>query len=283
MTTATTSADPVTAVRDWLDQNWDPDLTVAQWWERLGLAGWSAPTLPAESYGRGLSRSDAVAVAKAITDYGALNAPAGLGLLLAAPTITAHGTREQIDHYVRDIVTGQKAWCQLFSEPGAGSDLAGLSTRARPRRRRVDHQRAEGMDLARAERRPRDADCTHLSGRPQAQGDHLDGDRHAPATGRDRSAHRDDRARDVQRGVHDRCPGAARRGDRRPSTTDGRRPTRPSRTNAPDSAPAAERAERASPPARSPANSTDASATSSARRSRPDDRPARRSGGAGRC
>ena len=49
--------------------------------------------------------------------------------MLAAPTIAAHGTQEQIDLYVRDIVTGQKAWCQLFSEPGAGSDLAGLQTK----------------------------------------------------------------------------------------------------------------------------------------------------------
>ena len=54
----------------------------------------------------------------------------GSGLLLAAPTIATHGTQEQIDLYVRDIVTGAKAWCQLFSEPGAGSDLAGLTTRA---------------------------------------------------------------------------------------------------------------------------------------------------------
>ena len=41
-----------------------------------------------------------------------------------------HGTQEQIDTYVRDIVTGQQAWCQLFSEPGAGSDLAGLTAKA---------------------------------------------------------------------------------------------------------------------------------------------------------
>ena len=54
----------------------------------------------------------------------------GLGLLLAAPTIAAHGTQEQIDTMVRDIVTGQQAWCQLFSEPGAGSDLAGLTCKA---------------------------------------------------------------------------------------------------------------------------------------------------------
>ena len=84
--------DPVGAVRDWLEENWDPELTVAEWWERLGLAGWSAPTLPVESYGRGLSRSDAVAVAKAINEFGALGAPSGLGLLLAAPTIVTHGT-----------------------------------------------------------------------------------------------------------------------------------------------------------------------------------------------
>src|SRR5207237_7350581 len=75
-------------------------------------------------------RGDAVRVQDTIASFGALGAPAGLGLLLAAPTIATHGTQEQIDTYVRDIVTGQKAWCQLFSEPGAGSDLAGLSARA---------------------------------------------------------------------------------------------------------------------------------------------------------
>jgi alkylation response protein AidB-like acyl-CoA dehydrogenase len=63
-------------------------------------------------------------------EFGALGAPNGLGLMLAAPTIADKGTQEQIDTFVRDIVTGQRAWCQLFSEPGAGSDLAGLTTRA---------------------------------------------------------------------------------------------------------------------------------------------------------
>jgi alkylation response protein AidB-like acyl-CoA dehydrogenase len=117
-------------IRTWLAENWDPDLTVAEWWEKLGLAGWSAPTLPTTAYGRGLSRGDAVIVQQAISDFGALGAPGGLGLLLAAPTIAAHGTPEQIERYVRDIVTGQQAWCQLFSEPGAGSDLAGLQAKA---------------------------------------------------------------------------------------------------------------------------------------------------------
>ncbi|CAN5615853.1 acyl-CoA dehydrogenase [soil metagenome] len=128
--TDVTSTDVTSEITEWLQENWDPDLTVGQWWERLGLSGWAAPTLPENAYGRGLSRSDGVRVQKAISDFGALGGPGGLGLLLAAPTIATHGTQEQIDRYVRDIVTGQKAWCQLFSEPGAGSDLAGLQCRA---------------------------------------------------------------------------------------------------------------------------------------------------------
>jgi alkylation response protein AidB-like acyl-CoA dehydrogenase len=125
-----TSGDLIDELRAWLEQNWDPDLTVREWWERLGLAGWAAPGLPSHAYGRGLSRNDAVRVQNEIAEFGALGAPGGLGLLLAAPTIATHGTQEQIDHYVRRIVTGVDAWCQLFSEPGAGSDLAGLTTRA---------------------------------------------------------------------------------------------------------------------------------------------------------
>ena len=123
-------ADVIDELRAWLGENWDPDITVAEWWERLGLAGWAAPSLPENAYGKGLARNDAVRVSEAIGEHGALGPPGGLGLLLAAPTIAAHGTQEQIDLYVRDIVTGQKAWCQLFSEPVAGSDLAGLQTRA---------------------------------------------------------------------------------------------------------------------------------------------------------
>lgn len=127
---ATNSDSILEELRTWLTDNWDPDLTVAQWWEKLGLAGWAAPTLPTHAFGRGVARSVGVQIANEIQAFGAMGAPDGLGLLLAAPTIADHGTPEQIDLYVRDIVTGQKAWCQLFSEPGAGSDLAGLTTRA---------------------------------------------------------------------------------------------------------------------------------------------------------
>ncbi|HLI53933.1 MAG TPA: acyl-CoA dehydrogenase family protein [Acidimicrobiales bacterium] len=127
---STETRDAATEVKQWLAENWDPDLTVAEWWERLGLAGWAAPSLPPDCYGKGLSRAETVAVQETISEFGALGPPGGLGLLLAAPTIATHGTEEQKERYVRRIVTGQDAWCQLFSEPGAGSDLAGLSTKA---------------------------------------------------------------------------------------------------------------------------------------------------------
>ena len=126
----TAESDAVAEVKDWLAANWDPDLTVEAWWERLGDSGWAVPTWPVEWHGKGLSRSDGVQVQNAIAAFGALPAPGGLGLLLAGPTILVHGTDEQKTRYLRDIVTGKKGWCQLFSEPGAGSDLAGLNSRA---------------------------------------------------------------------------------------------------------------------------------------------------------
>ena len=117
-------------LHSFLESEWDPDLTVAAWWEKLGTEGWSAPAWPEAHYGRGLSPADAGRVARAIAEFGALGAPGGLGLLLAGPTIVTHGNDEQKKVWLRDIVTGQKGWCQLFSEPGAGSDLAGLNSKA---------------------------------------------------------------------------------------------------------------------------------------------------------
>src|SRR5437660_8269263 len=96
-----TNRDVTAEVNAWLEENWDPDLTVAEWWERLGTSGWAVPTWPVESFGKGLSRPEGVRVQQVITDFGALGAPGGLGLLLAGPTIYTHGNDEQKATYLR--------------------------------------------------------------------------------------------------------------------------------------------------------------------------------------
>ncbi len=117
-------------VQDWLTASWDPGLTVDAWWKEVAAAGWTAPHLAPEQGGRGLGRRSQVVVRSAFAKFGALLPPGGLGLLMAAPTILTQGTQDQIDRLVPPILEGQVNWCQLFSEPGAGSDLAGLTTRA---------------------------------------------------------------------------------------------------------------------------------------------------------
>ena len=116
-------------VEAWLDANWDADLSVRQWWKRLADAALSYPQLDAP-YGRGYTREQASAVFAALRAKGAMGPPAGVGTFLALPTILAHGRAEQIERFVRPLIEGAQSWCQLLSEPGAGTDLAGLQTRA---------------------------------------------------------------------------------------------------------------------------------------------------------
>jgi len=88
---------------------------------------------PAGLGGQGLPRSFQAAVDAEFAAAGAPdNNPAriGIGLGMAAPTILAYGSEEQKQRWLRPLWTGEEVWCQLFSEPGAGSDLAGLATRA---------------------------------------------------------------------------------------------------------------------------------------------------------
>jgi alkylation response protein AidB-like acyl-CoA dehydrogenase len=115
---------------DWVAHNWDPDMPLREWRELLAESGWGAPSWPERWYGRGWPAWTDDLVAAELIVLGAVGTPVGLGMSLAAPTLLAHGSDELKERLVRPILTGEQTWCQLFSEPGAGSDLAGLSTSA---------------------------------------------------------------------------------------------------------------------------------------------------------
>ncbi|HET6811244.1 MAG TPA: acyl-CoA dehydrogenase family protein [Acidimicrobiales bacterium] len=118
------------AVRQWLEEAWDPDLSLVEWRDRLADSGWGAPTWPSDLYGRDVPAELAGIVDEEFTRVGAVGAAVGAGMALAAPTLLAHGSPELQRRLLRPILTGEERWCQLFSEPGNGSDLAGLTTRA---------------------------------------------------------------------------------------------------------------------------------------------------------
>ncbi len=117
-------------VEAFCDDNWDPDLPVEQWWRLLAEARYSHPMLPPSAGGLGYGQSQAALVSLVLAERGVLGPPGGLGRMLAAPTIAAHGTPEQIERLIPEILEGRVGWCQLFSEPNAGSDLASLQCRA---------------------------------------------------------------------------------------------------------------------------------------------------------
>jgi alkylation response protein AidB-like acyl-CoA dehydrogenase len=99
------------------------------WRERMGDKGWGTPTWP-KPWGGGLSRNEARILQEEMTAIGARNPIGGMGVSMFGPTFLEYGTEEQKRKHMPGIVRGDVWWCQGYSEPGAGSDLASLQTRA---------------------------------------------------------------------------------------------------------------------------------------------------------
>ena len=100
-------------------------------WQRLLVdEGWAGITWPRAYGGRGGKAMESVIWAQEANQYGVAVNTFAVGIGMAGPTILRHGTDEQKERYLRPMLRGDEVWCQLFSEPDAGSDLANITTRA---------------------------------------------------------------------------------------------------------------------------------------------------------
>ncbi|MFM8554385.1 MAG: acyl-CoA dehydrogenase family protein [Acidimicrobiales bacterium] len=114
-------------VRAFVSANWDPQMSLHEWRGYLVDSGWAVPSWPVRWYGRGLPAWADAVVRSEIQACGAVSSiPSGL----AGPTILEQGPDEVRERFLRPLLTGEEIWCQLFSEPSAGSDLAGLTATA---------------------------------------------------------------------------------------------------------------------------------------------------------
>ncbi|RDE06772.1 acyl-CoA dehydrogenase family protein [Sphingomonas aracearum] len=133
-------------VRSWLAENFPPTLKgmdnalasvegpteetpeMTAWRRAMGEKGWGVPTWPKEYGGGGLSRADARVLSQEMARAGAWNPIGGMGVMMFGPTLLEYGNEAQKQEHIPPIARGEIRWCQGYSEPNAGSDLANLQT-----------------------------------------------------------------------------------------------------------------------------------------------------------
>ena len=151
-----------TEARDWLKANFPPSLVgggdtamaggVARartaddelWRKRMGEKGWGVPTWPKAYGGGALTPAQARVLAEEMAAIGAFNPIGGMGVMMFGPTLLEYGDEAQKTRHLIPIAKGELRWCQGFSEPGAGSDLAGLQTKAQDK---GDHWLVNGQKI----------------------------------------------------------------------------------------------------------------------------------------
>jgi len=100
------------------------------WADRMGEKGWTTPQWPAEYGGGGLSKEQAGVLREEMRRIGAREPLQSFGISMLGPALLLYGTEQQKQEHIPKIVRGEIRWCQGYSEPGAGSDLASLQTKA---------------------------------------------------------------------------------------------------------------------------------------------------------
>ena len=126
-------------VRTWIEQNYPPELRnppkrlhwseCGVWYKRLAAKGWLCPAWPKEYGGMGLTPAKQLIMIEELERHGCART-VDQGVLMVGPLIYARGNQAQKDYYLPKILSGEHVWCQGYSEPNAGSDLASLRTKA---------------------------------------------------------------------------------------------------------------------------------------------------------
>jgi alkylation response protein AidB-like acyl-CoA dehydrogenase len=152
--------------RAWLEENCPPDMrdgAVSEatqcwggrnwtftsegqklWLERMAAKGWTVPTWPKEYGGAGLTKDEAEILQEEMTAIGARKPHDNFGITMLGPALLKFGTHEQKLEHLPQIARGELRWCQGYSEPGAGSDLASLRTKAEDK---GDHYIVNGQKI----------------------------------------------------------------------------------------------------------------------------------------
>ena len=120
------------------------DADYKAWAKAMGERGWGTPTWPKAYGGGGLSTGQARALQQEMTRIGAWNPIGGMGVMMFGPTLLEYGSEEQKQRHIPPITKGELRWCQGFSEPGAGSDLASLQTKCEDK---GDHYLINGQKI----------------------------------------------------------------------------------------------------------------------------------------
>jgi alkylation response protein AidB-like acyl-CoA dehydrogenase len=122
-----------------------PESEEARAWRRaMGEKGWGTPTWPKAYGGGGLSRPEARVLQEEMAKVGARNPIGGMGVMMFGPTLIEYGTEALKRQHLPGIITGEVRWCQGYSEPGSGSDLASLQTKAEDK---GDHYLVNGQKI----------------------------------------------------------------------------------------------------------------------------------------
>ncbi len=136
--------------QDEYDQYWggrDPEMKHPDqklWADRMGERGWTTPEWPAEYGGGGLSKKESKILREEMRRIGARNPLHSFGISMLGPALIKYGNEEQKKEHLPKIVRGEIRWCQGYSEPGAGSDLASLQTKAEDK---GDHYLVNGQKV----------------------------------------------------------------------------------------------------------------------------------------